>query len=874
VIATGFAIDAALVGEAEARRRVLALWAPGAELRAHGTRMVITGLIARRVRVAQAPGAPLVEQGGVCAAMVIEPRAYAAGAIVLAVHGAAEVVAGPRIEVASWIDVAALEVVAVESLGAPPAVATALAVTAPALRAISGIPAPDPEAAAVVAALVAEARGAPEPARRPGSTWRARLATWLDGWRAGARPAPRTARRSSAARGPSALARLRRWFRRSPLALAAGAAPREPAPRSWLGRLRDRFAAALWRSQLGEVLGRQHAAYLQDLLALFERGELDEALRRAIPFAGAGDDRPRQLALGLPAPRAELKLQLRPHAPGTVVPIAAQAMALLHARYRAAAERLEQQGRIDEAAFVLVDLLDDVAGALALLERHQRFALAAQLAEARGLEPARIVWLWFRAGDVQRAVDAARRHDAWAAAIAELARRDPARADALRLIWADRLAAAGRFVAAIEVVGALDHARALVDAWLERGVALGGATAARLWIKRLARSPDELARAWPAVRAILDDRDPEAGRARAALAAELVGHAATPALRALARPVARAVIRERAAGDPEATEELIERVVRFADDAALRVDLPALTAGPQDVAPRALRWHPADAGAVPVFDAASLPGGRIVYALGELGVRLSDSRTTAAIAEPAHTLVVADSGARALGLARRGEVLRIARLDLLARRGDYFCDAACDGGARSYDGDVWLATRRGEVLAIDAAADRWRAIWGVTTDGRRCNVRRIATCFAIEASAPDGREDWLYDAFVLHRRSRIRDEPPIYTAARPGHPASVVARPGRLELDGPQLPLAPGEVRDVEVGARFAAIAQGAPDGVVVALVGLAPLRPVATLELGGATRARLRILDDVLTIGDDRGRVIVVDARTGAVIRELRTSS
>lgn len=82
----------------------------------------------------------------------------------------------------------------------------------------------------------------------------------------------------------------------------------------------------------------------------------------------------------------------------------------LQQTYRRAAERLEQAGRIDEAAFVFAELLNSPAECIALLERHQRFELAAQIAEDRKLDPTLVVRLWWLAGNRDRAVMIARRH--------------------------------------------------------------------------------------------------------------------------------------------------------------------------------------------------------------------------------------------------------------------------------------------------------------------------------------------------------------------------------------------------------------------------------------------------------------------------------
>ena len=192
-----------------------------------------------------------------------------------------------------------------------------------------------------------------------------------------------------------------------------------PATASWLARLRARMAQALWQSRLGAALGRRHAEYLRRMLELFDRGDLDEALRHAIPLGSDGAHG--GLSVGVPQPRDQIALSLAPRVGSRGVPIMQTAAGAIRARYQQALERLVRAGRIDEAAFVLADLLGDVEGAVALLERHQRFALAAQLAEGHRLEPGLIVRLWWLADQRGRAVAAARRHQAWADALARAA---------------------------------------------------------------------------------------------------------------------------------------------------------------------------------------------------------------------------------------------------------------------------------------------------------------------------------------------------------------------------------------------------------------------------------------------------------------------
>ena len=72
----------------------------------------------------------------------------------------------------------------------------------------------------------------------------------------------------------------RRW---GDAGTGAGLSATDPgAPRRYA--LRDFLAPALWSSKLANLIGRQHARYLARMLAMFDDGDLDAALRHAIPL--------------------------------------------------------------------------------------------------------------------------------------------------------------------------------------------------------------------------------------------------------------------------------------------------------------------------------------------------------------------------------------------------------------------------------------------------------------------------------------------------------------------------------------------------------------------------------------------------------------
>ncbi len=308
VVACGCAFDVEALGVVEARRRVLASWAPGAQVLDAGAVIAVTGLAPHRVRVELAPGAPLVEQGGVVASAPLtedERAALPAGAAVVVRGGVAEAIGADRaVDVATWLALGEPTLIATAALAAPPPIAIAPPPPAIDLRAAVGIAAPVDDAAELAAALArasaaagaagaagGAARGDVASAGARPSRWQ-RLLGWL-GERL-TRPAP-SAGDGVASPWPRAAADGRGG---SGTAIASA-----PAAPSWWTRLRARLAEAAWRSRLGDALGRRHAEYLRRMLEMFDQGDLEQALRHAIPMGG-GDDGPRQLGLSPPRPRA------------------------------------------------------------------------------------------------------------------------------------------------------------------------------------------------------------------------------------------------------------------------------------------------------------------------------------------------------------------------------------------------------------------------------------------------------------------------------------------------------------------------------------------------------------------------------------------
>lgn len=825
VRASAFWLDPALLGEAEARRRILAVWTPGMSVHGVAGGYLVEMSAPRAVVCEAAPGLPLTREHGVLSSAPLSPAerrhpSLKEGAVVLVLGGRAQVFSAgamPRVEVSAWLDVSAWRPRAPESLGArPPPVPVLEPVPPPSRERFGpGVPAPSVEAQEMLARM--EGRRAPVAAgaRHPG---------WLKRLREKLTPEGTAVRGSGgdALVRPGWMARLRAAFSRQGASVggggesgqgqsgwlarlggafsgAGGRGPRQGPPSSgWLVRLAamfqrpsseapppslppptpavpqgpspwDRLSDWMMRNtQLGEWARKRKAEYVRRLFDMFEEGNLDEALRHAIPLGKELSENARE-ALGMPGPRAQLTLQTEAKgAAGSMFAGGPDIYVALQQRYREAFRRFEREGRIDEAAFVLAELLGAVEEAVSFLERHGRFKLAAELAEGRKLAPGLVVRQWLLAQEVARAVAIARRSGAFGDAVARLERSNPPEARAFRLLWAETLAEAGDYARAVQVVWPVAEHRASAREWLERGVASGGATGARLLAMWATALPEGLTVAGARVRELLDDDAPGRASERFVFGMALVEEPPSANRTALVVPTLRALLRDRAAGNARFTSDLslIKRLLGDAPDSTLRTDLPSL-ADCIHPAWRDTRERPridatvraSEAGTFTLHDVVVLPDGRLLYALGEAGARLvrADGRTVAHFNVPTFHLVPSIHGDRVLALARRGDVWRLSRLDLVTRKCSPWADMSFKAWSPSYDGNVWfVSTDENTVMMLDALASDCRALWRVPAlaDGV-FNVAADATHMSFVVG---GQDRWTY---TLADGPTLRDRSPM-----------------------------------------------------------------------------------------------------------------
>jgi hypothetical protein len=256
-----------------------------------------------------------------------------------------------------------------------------------------------------------------------------------------------------------------------------------------------------------------------------------------------------------------------------------------------------------------------------------------------------------------------------------------------------------------------------------------------------------------------------------------------------------------------------------------------------------LTFDAGDAGAMPVRAVASLPDGRVAVALGEGGVSVLSpaGRRIAHFDQPAYDLVLSAARDRAIAVATRGDILRLARIDFAGRTAAYWCDASLTCYAKDYDGATWFAARDCEILQLDATSPRLEALWhnadfpapviSLTTDTVQLFVVGVAR---------ETQERWRYELPSLTLRDRSTAE----------------VFPAEDEVASPQW-WTVGKTVEEEALTLFLFDGKG---------------EQRARLELGGAKEVAFRFRSQSLCIGDDRGRVLVFDLDRGVLTHNLRT--
>ncbi len=907
VEAGAFLFDPELIGEAAAKARVLSAWVPGALV--YATPMGYLLHLPRPIRtvVSTANGLPLVKGAGlppvhfaplqpvqigserhteILSSSPLDEKELAQldvppfGVVIARGGEACVLVLSPNdlVDVAAWVDVDGWSTVTVAPLGKPP--------PAPQVRVASQTT----SARSILvgkgelAALQPEARQLFE-----------QLAN---------APRPSAARKNW-------LARSLEWFHRIFGRLAATPTAAQPRGASRFSRamagIQTLLAQLLVRANLATWLGRRQAEYVARLFDMFDRGDLENALRHAIPL-GRGDEsgQPSPPALSVPVPRSELLISPTVTKASSSLGFGPGLYDDLRSRYRAAVERLERQGRIEEAAFVLAELLGADEEAVAFLERHRRFTLAAELADGRSLAPALRVRQWFLAGNPKKAIQVARKNQAFALAIARLERTGEVEsANALRLAFADMLATAGDFTNAVHTAENIPSARGLVERWTDLAIETGGVVGARMLARKVAQQeafldgPDNKLRV--RFEEILHGEHPDDREMRFAFAEAFtaVHRSRSPVFFQIAKSTLRALWADVGLGDRD-LNPVLEKLVDLSEDAVLRADAPATVFTPRTMLGFRHTIAATDRGARPIADAVLLPNGRSVLALFEAGVAMIDRRgkTIAHWDQPASALVLSDHKNRVIAIADRGETTkRLARIDLASRQSEVWCETELDQFARDFDGSTWIVSVRPtrmspehELLVLDATLGEY-AEYGLEVDQRfqipgavQAIARSPVGCEALYGNPPGSfvtRVSFELPSWTLRTRTvfpgRCCAVSPtggviaLLVAGPTGEAILTVKQDNQLLFTPMGMRVSVDAVVDVATTLRNTVVLWISGSDAHVLIVQHHRGTVVGEIHLEGATSATIRLRDDNLVINDDLGRLFAVSLASGEILRDIR---
>ena len=894
VEAAGFLFNTDLIGVAETRRRILNLWESGVQVFADGPNLFVRLPSTIRIDCAHSVGTPLVQINGVLSALPLSPDELAllqapSHSVVFAEGGVTRVMPFSSINVESpekWLDVTPFKVVEVTSLGAAFAGPKLVAEPPPfdARAKLPGVPA---EASGLRDAIAAIRSAASGKGKRP-DEWSAaqQFRGWLGGLLSSISSKVGDVARSLDLNGRSSTTRR--------------GEPGQPKTNGWLTRLGLRL---LHTSRLTQLLGRRQAAYIGKMMDMFERGDLNEALKHAIPL-GDLSSLDQQLALGVPSPRDSLSISPWHGASSRSIGLGTELMAYLTQLYRASFDRLVAQNRIEEAAFVLAELLRANEEAVAFLEKHGKLRLAAELAEARELRPGLVVRQWFIAGDIKRAIAIARRTQSFADAVLRLERKNKDQVEKLRVLWAESLAEGGNYASAVDVLWPIESQRVRAREWMDRVIEVGGPVAGRMLARKLAIVPEDFDDIRRRALTFLEDENLEQQDTRVSFAQTLCFGEKTREAQTLARVTARAILRDAGQNASRLPAKQFARLIDFAADGPLRTDVPPFPVE-YEQAPASsfsIECAAADCGTLPVHDALLLPNGRMLIALGEIGARLltRDGRTITHFDQPAERLVISDHSDRAIALARRGEVWRLSRLDLIARRSEDWCDAHIDAFAPTYDGSLWFLGAKGDFYAIDANSKSFEALWRVPdTGGRVVSVARSDVSCSFLTRDWSEPEQWIYRLPLLTLRSRISPYKLPDNVVRLSHcyalsaegvfadhsvygvpdEDSVKALPTVnlrvFENEQEKLDVVIGDescrplVPEVFGNRVVSPVLE--KDGIRVRVIDLQTKDITTQLFLAGANEVSTRLTESTLTVADNIGRVLVIDLRRNCPIRNFR---
>ncbi|UXN03490.1 bpX6 domain-containing protein [Bartonella sp. HY406] len=462
-------------------------------------------------------------------------------------------------------------------------------------------------------------------------------------------------------------------------------------------------------SKLNHLFAMRQARYLNSMLRMFEQGDIENALRHAIPFSsGQSDGGP---MFGVPRPRDNLQLGAK-QVGGPSINIDEDARKMLAGYYWRAFTTLDQQGRIEEAAFVLAELLNERVEALDYLEKNGRSDKAGELALAWDMSSDIIVRLYCLSGQWDWAIAVARRDHAFAAAVLRLENEESAASFRLREEWALFEAENGNLMSAIQIIWPLKNQRDLALQWLLLAEKSDGELGAAALVKRAILLSDTVEDYRTKITQIIENKNPKVFEA---LISEIdkafLNGDSSEGLIFLTRFITRPALLRHHQNAFYLNKQKFLRLLHASQQSAFDADLPKNGWGQDDLdafsASNICDFQaPTNGRPLDIHDIVYVSEGRFIAALGDGGVVLLDDlgHQLAFYDVPASQLVVSASGNIVLLLMQRDNLYRITRLNLNDNSLTPLKNLALQAMTRDFDGVSWsVALTDGFIHVLDTA---------------------------------------------------------------------------------------------------------------------------------------------------------------------------
>lgn len=369
------------------------------------------------------------------------------------------------------------------------------------------------------------------------------------------------------------------------------------------------------------------------------------------------------------------------------------------------------------------------------------------------------------------------------------------------------------------------------------------------------------------------------------------------ATRSVAGALARRVVGERAAGLNQLDKNQLNRLIALAESPMLKADMPALSLPPASAHQRlAARSTPlqlvlGERGLLPIHDARALADGHYLLALGESGmVRIGrNGKQVAHYQVPAFHLVLADSGQRALALAKRDKSYRVSRLDLITGKVADWLLLPLTFWSDHYDGVTWNVALDRRLAALDTTAAQLAISWQVADlPGPIAGYCHDGAVQSVLLDGPDGPEQWAYaqpgrqlrqreswdmpDSAMHVLPSPSMGAPYLLALRQEANKADLfVGRCGSAPAEALWVALGAGEVTGLEVALRagwLLIVARSTQGARCIVATQRGEIK--AVVNFPASDGARISVQDERILMFDRCGRLAEIDTASGA----LRTQS